>query len=116
MLEYRPVRGHIEVYKDEVFWFSADSIKEADEEFKEMEANMLANVISDRVEEDNGRPYISHEKFNGFYKPIGDVFKRVPWKLRGMFVWSYSPEAMVEELEKHPQTGSSIKREMMKGN
>lgn len=35
MLEFRNVRGHIEVYEDGVFKFSADTIDEALDELKE---------------------------------------------------------------------------------
>lgn len=34
MLEYKRVMGHIEVYEDDKFIFSADTLKEAEEEYK----------------------------------------------------------------------------------
>ena len=36
MIEFKNVRGYIEVYRDGVFLFSADTISEAKEELKEM--------------------------------------------------------------------------------
>ena len=37
MYEYRNVNGHIEVYKNHVFCFSADTMEEARKELKEFE-------------------------------------------------------------------------------
>lgn len=35
MYEFRNVKGHIEVFLDGVFQFSADTLKEAEDELKE---------------------------------------------------------------------------------
>lgn len=42
MYEFRYVRGHIEVYLNGVFQFSADTRKEAEDEIREMERSMTA--------------------------------------------------------------------------
>ena len=36
MIEINAVRGHVGVYKDGKFWFSADNQREAEEELEEM--------------------------------------------------------------------------------
>lgn len=36
MIEYRHIKGHVEVYEDGKFLFAADSEKEADEELNQV--------------------------------------------------------------------------------
>ena len=49
MIEFRKVRGHIEVYVDDMFLFSADTMKEAKEELNETLAEARVRVMQPRV-------------------------------------------------------------------